>query len=125
MPAGPSQATPTCDAAPPEPLPWEIPVEELRRWREEGRPHLLLDVRTPREHAFAAIAGDVFLPLHELPERLDDLPRDRPIVVYCHLGGRSAQAVGYLRGHGFPQAINLEGGIDAWSATIDPVVPRY
>jgi len=125
VPAGPSQATPTCDAAPPEPLPWEIPVEELRRWREEGRPHLLLDVRTPREHAFAAIAGDVFLPLHELPERLDDLPRDRPIVVYCHLGGRSAQAVGYLRGHGFPQAINLEGGIDAWSATIDPVVPRY
>jgi rhodanese-related sulfurtransferase len=62
----------------------------------------------------------------EVPGRVAELPRDRPIVVMCHHGVRSAHVVAYLReAHGFEQVVNLSGGIDAWSCDVDPRVPRY
>jgi adenylyltransferase/sulfurtransferase len=63
--------------------------------------------------------------LGELPTRLSDLPRDDYIVVHCHSGMRSAQAVAMMRGAGFGNVFNLEGGIDKWSDEIDPAVPKY
>ena len=103
----------------------EISVQELDEMRKEEVPHLLLDVREPSEHAASRIAGAKLMPLGELPGRFGELPRDIPIVVHCHHGGRSAQAVRFLRQAGFEHAKNLTGGIDDWSLKVDPSVPRY
>ena len=54
-----------------------------------------------------------------------EIPADRPLVAYCHHGIRSLRAVHFLREHDFPEALSLQGGIDAWSRAIDPSVPRY
>lgn len=105
-------------------LPFQIDPRELARWRDEGRELVLLDVRTPMEIAICRIEGSIFIPLDELPERLGELDGGRTVVALCHLGARSAAAVQFLRGHGL-RAVNLAGGIDAWSAHVDPAVPRY
>ncbi len=103
----------------------ELSVEELQRKRQAGESFLLLDVREPHEYDMARIEGGTLIPLRELPDRLDELERNREIVVYCHSGVRSAHAAQLLRSAGFDKAANLAGGIDAWSARIDPAVPRY
>ena len=103
----------------------ELSVEDLQRKRQAGESFLLLDVREPHEYDMARIEGGRLIPLRELPDRLDELERDREIVVYCHSGVRSAHAAQLLRSAGFNKAANLAGGIDAWSARIDPAVPRY
>lgn len=99
-------------------------VSEYAAWRRENKPHFLLDVRQPEEYATARIEGAVLIPLAELPGRLGALPRSLPLVVLCHHGVRSAHAVHHLRAAGF-DALNLSGGIDAWSRDIDPEVPLY
>ncbi|MDX1631255.1 MAG: molybdopterin-synthase adenylyltransferase MoeB [Thermoanaerobaculia bacterium] len=114
----------------PEPdasYPTRITVEELARWREEGRELDLLDVREPFEHRIAALEGAELVPMGRLPDRMEELEADsdRPLVVYCHHGIRSARAVEYLRSQGCERAVNLAEGIDAWSRRIDPEVPRY
>jgi adenylyltransferase/sulfurtransferase len=103
----------------------EITVEELNRRREAGEALLLLDVREPQEYEIARIEGARLIPLGQLPDRLGELNNDVALVVHCHSGMRSARAVQFLRQTGFPQAVNLAGGIDAWSERIDPAVPQY
>jgi len=107
------------------PLPFEISVDELAAWLEEGREIELLDVRQPYEHEIAHLEGARLLPLSELPERLDELESGVVRVVYCHHGMRSAQAVMFLRQQGHERSVNLRGGIDAWSRQIDPSLRRY
>jgi rhodanese-related sulfurtransferase len=82
-------------------------------------------VREPAEHSAASIAGAVLIPMREIPARLTELDRDTEIVVFCHHGSRSAMVVQFLRAQGFEKAINMAGGIDAWSIEVDPGVPRY
>ena len=86
---------------------------------------VLLDVREPDERAIALIEPSVFIPMAEVPSRFDELPRDREVVVYCHHGNRSAMVAAFLEHAGFSNVANLQGGIDAWSAEVDPTVPRY
>jgi len=87
---------------------------------------LLVDVRTDAERAAAAIEPSVHLALDRFVERAPlEIPRDRDVVVYCHVGARSAQAAVWLRANGWRRARSLAGGIDAWSAQVDPDVPRY
>lgn len=105
----------------------ETTVEELEKRRRGGEELLLVDVREPQEYAIASIEGALLVPLGALASRLDELAawKDRPIVVHCHHGGRSARAVELLAQRGFTRVENLKGGIDAWSLAIDPSVPRY
>ncbi|MGD1066100.1 MAG: rhodanese-like domain-containing protein [Vulcanimicrobiaceae bacterium] len=103
----------------------EITVEELKRRREAGESHLLLDVREPDEIATASLSGATTIPMAQIPTRIGELPHDVPIVVMCHGGGRSGRVTAFLNGNGFPNAVNLAGGIDEWSERIDPAVPRY
>ena len=108
----------------------EVPqwsTSELLRRRKAGEEMLLLDVREADEVAKASISGALWIPLGELAGRLEELAawRSRPVVIHCHLGGRSARAVRTLLGEGFEQVFNLDGGIEAWSLTVDPGVPRY
>jgi adenylyltransferase/sulfurtransferase len=93
-----------------------ITTRELREVLATGFSGLLIDVREPHEHAIANIPQARLIPLATLPEVLDDLPRDREILVHCKMGGRSARAVQFLMDRGFAQVSNVAGGIDAWLA---------
>ena len=92
-------------------------------------PPLLLDVREPWEFERAAIriegARTLHIPMNTIPQRLDELDAAQPVVCICHHGMRSAQVAAFLERQGFEAVYNLAGGIDAWSAQIDPTVPRY
>lgn len=104
----------------------EIEPEELaKRWGSDRSAFLLLDVREPEERAAANIEPSLHIPMDQVPDRLAEIPRDRPVVVFCHHGSRSAMVAGYLEGEGFAGILNLSGGIDAWAAQVDPKVPRY
>jgi len=103
----------------------EISVSELKRRRDADEDLLLLDVREPDEVARASIGGATAIRMSEIPLRVAELPKTRPIVVMCHHGGRSASVTNFLVANGFANAVNLDGGIDAWSTQIDRSVPRY
>ena len=91
-----------------------ITAEDLIEKIEKGGDLLLLDVRTPAEHASHAIEGSYLIPVQELSARIAELPRDKEIVVYCRVGNRSAFASAHLARLGY-NVKNLEGGIAAWS----------
>jgi rhodanese-related sulfurtransferase len=103
----------------------EISVAGLKALRDGGADHVLLDVREPFELELARVAGSLDIPMGEIADRLAEVPRDRDVVVMCHGGKRSARVTRLLEEHGFTRAVNLEGGIDAWSREIDPSVPTY
>jgi rhodanese-related sulfurtransferase len=103
----------TCEPAGADGQEQEMTVEELRQWRDERRPHLLIDVREPGEHAASRIEGAQLIPLRQLQSHVKSLPKGQPIVVHCQSGGRSAVAVALLKVQGF-DARNLSGGIKAW-----------
>jgi rhodanese-related sulfurtransferase len=100
---------------------------EVSEKLKSATPPRLLDVRQPEEHAFVALPESTLIPLGELAMRADELDdwRGDEIVVYCHHGIRSAQAVAHLRALGFEKAYNLAGGIDRWTSEVDPNLPRY
>ena len=104
---------------------FEIYPPELKAWLDEGRPVTILDVRNPQEYEICRIDGAKLIPLPELQDRLGELDPADTIVAHCHHGGRSARAVNFLRQMGFSRAVNLGGGIDAWSLQVDRSVPRY
>lgn len=103
----------------------EIDVQKLAELRDEGTQHTLLDVREQQELDICRLSDCVHIPMQQVPYRIDDLPRDRPLVVLCHHGTRSRQVTEFLRHSGFENATNLAGGIDAWSLQIDDKVSRY
>jgi sulfur-carrier protein adenylyltransferase/sulfurtransferase len=102
-----------------------ISVQELKRRMDAREAFQLIDVREPFEYEIARIDGAKLIPLGEIGERFEELQEEQPIIVHCHSGQRSAQAVRLLRQRGFTNAFNLEGGIDAWSDQIDSSVPKY
>ena len=102
-----------------------ISVHRLEEMRKTGEEHTLLDIREDEEVATASIDGALHIPMNSLPENLGQLPKNQPLVVMCHVGGRSAQVQSWLLSNGYQNALNLEGGIAAWSAEIDPKIPSY
>ena len=102
------------------------PVELAEKLRSANPPHLL-DVRQPDEHDFVALPNSTLIPLGDLAARVDEIEdwRDEEVVVYCHHGIRSLNAIAQLKHLGFTQLQNLAGGIDRWTAEIDPKLPRY
>jgi rhodanese-related sulfurtransferase len=106
----------------------QVNVQDLKRHCALTR-SLLLDVREPWEVEVAALRLDTattrHIPLSQIPERLAELDPSQSIVCICHHGVRSRQVVAFLERQGFESVYNLAGGIDAWSALVDPTVPRY
>lgn len=82
----------------------------------------LLDVRTPEEFRQFRLASAQLIPIDQLLQRLGELPKDRPILVYCAVGSRSAQVFSYLARRGYPEVYNLDGGIYAWAQRGYPIV---
>ncbi len=104
-------------------LPLETDVATAARQLQEGA--LLLDVREAFEVATCSVAGSRHIPMRQIPENLPSLPRDRLILVLCHVGARSLRVTQFLRANGFAQVTNVAGGIDAWAEQIDPSLARY
>jgi len=113
------------DRRPLDPEEPEIACEDLKRRIAAGEDLYLLDVREPHEVAIVRLDGAVEMPLAGLPARLGELPHDRPIVTICHLGGRSWQAMAFLRARGFSQSWSLAGGIHEWALRIDRSLRTY
>jgi monothiol glutaredoxin len=102
----------------------QITASELKALIDSGQQFGLLDVRTPAERAIAAIDGSRLLD-QALHDELMAGDRHAPLVFQCHHGIRSQAAAEHFRQAGFTRLYNLQGGIDAWSADVDPTVPRY
>lgn len=103
----------------------EINVADLAKKHAAGENFLLLDVREPDELAIASIPWAVAIPMDEVPARIAELPKDKPIAVLCRSGARSGRVTEFLNQNGYPNAANVAGGILAWSREIDPSVPQY
>ncbi len=105
----------------------ELAPEEVDARLSGPVPPFLLDVREPYEWAIGSLEsrGAKLIPFGELRMRFGEIPRDRPIVVYCHVGVRSAVAVEALRAQGLRDVFNLRGGYLAWVDSVDPGLPRY
>lgn len=82
----------------------------------------LLDVREDDEWVAGHAPGAHHVPMMQVPGRLDEVPPDRDVVVICRVGSRSAQVVAYLQANGWGQAVNLDGGMQAWTAAGKPMV---
>jgi rhodanese-related sulfurtransferase len=105
--------------------PAAISVEELAQRRRSGESLAVLDVREPWELHICRLPDSLAVPLAALPGHLGELPRDGALVVLCHHGVRSAHAVEWLRANGFDNAVNLDGGLDAWAQRVDPAMGTY
>ena len=104
----------------------EITVEQLKQQLASANPPLLLDVREQWEFDTANIQSSKLMPMGEIPSRAhQELDEEQHILVLCHHGARSLSVAAWLRQQGFGQAQSVAGGIDAWSRSIDPTVPRY
>ena len=90
----------------------------------EAKP-LLLDVREGWEFAQCHIEGSLHIPMAAVSGRIAELDPARETVLICHHGMRSLRVAGFLEQRGFTSLVNLQGGIDAWAATVDPAMPRY
>jgi rhodanese-related sulfurtransferase len=102
-----------------------VTVEELKEKQDRGESVTLLDVREPHEWPISDLPASVKIPLGALPQRFAELSRDDELVVYCRSGGRSAQAVQFLRQMGYAKAKNLVGGINHWAEAIDTSMRKY
>lgn len=103
----------------------EITVQELKKWMDESKDFQLVDVREQHEFDFCNLDGD-FIPLNTIMDDPDKISKDKPVVVHCRSGARSANAIMALsERYGYDNLLNLKGGILAWSKEIDPSVPQY
>lgn len=105
--------------------PLEIDVNEAARLVKTPGQVVLLDVREPHEWAICHVKTSRHIPMREIPGRLVELPRDKPILALCHHGKRSLHVTQFLRANGFEQVSNVAGGIEAWAEIIEPGMPRY
>lgn len=80
----------------------------------------LIDVREPYEHQAGHLENATLIPLQTIPRSLDAIPRDKDVVLYCRMGGRSGRALDFLRQQGFTRVRHLRGGLQAWKRDVDP-----
>lgn len=102
-----------------------ISATELAAILDQGDDIFLLDVREQGEWDTCSIPGNILISLGQIPGRLNEIPKDKLIVAYCHHGRRSERALQFLQQQGFGQLRNLQGGIDAWAIAVDPGMTRY
>lgn len=96
----------------------EVDVDFLHTRKDDIH---LIDVRTEAEVAAGAIAGAIHIPLHLLPIKANEIPQDKPVVIYCRSGARSAQACAFMQQKGYNNMHNLAGGISAWARAGKPI----
>lgn len=103
----------------------EITPKELKAKIDKKEPLQLIDVREQYEHELANISGEL-IPMGQIISEKDKIQSDKPVVIYCRSGNRSAVVIQALEQRfGFTNLYNLKGGILAWAREIDPSIPQY
>lgn len=102
----------------------EIDSAALRSRMVAGDDVHLVDIRTPGEIVGGVIPDAGYLPMHLIPLRMDDLPKDKDVILYCRSGVRSYHACSYLMQQGFDNVVNLRGGIVGWARGGFEIAPR-
>ena len=103
----------------------EITPREVKSMLERGDKFLFVDVREKWEFETSWIDGAVLVPMREIPSNLAKFEEADNIILFCHHGIRSLDAAAWLRSQDIAGAKSMAGGIDRWSAEIDPKIPRY
>ncbi|WP_052046203.1 rhodanese-like domain-containing protein [Candidatus Paracaedibacter symbiosus] len=103
----------------------EISPQDLQLMLSESQDYVLLDVRQPWEFKICHLPNSLNIPLNDLDKLTTQLPDDKEIVTICHHGVRSKQAAILLGQCGYPKAVSLQGGVDAWARDINPTMERY
>ncbi|ONI86071.1 adenylyltransferase/sulfurtransferase MoeZ [Saccharothrix sp. ALI-22-I] len=100
---------------------------ELKQKQDAGDDFLLVDVREPHEYEIVKIPGSVLIPKDRIlsGEAFAELPQDKPLVLHCKSGARSAEALAALHRAGFKDAVHVGGGVLAWAREVDPSLPTY
>ena len=109
-------------------LPIETGPQDIQRRIDAGERLVLIDVREPEEFAVTRIEGTTLIPMPDIPASLQQLEAkagEATLIVFCHHGIRSLNVAHWLREQGVAACQSMAGGIDAWSALVDPAVPRY
>ena len=104
-----------------------ITVDELKDMMDAGKDFELIDVREPNEYEIVSIPGAKLIPKDEIlsGRALAQLPNDKPIVLHCKTGVRSAEALAAVKAAGFKDAVHVQGGVTAWATRIDKTLPTY
>jgi len=103
----------------------EKTVSELKAMMDSGADFQLIDVREPHEYEICNIKGEL-IPMNDVPDHIDEISKEKIVVVHCRSGVRSARIVEYLeQAHGYDNLYNLKGGILAWADEIDFDMPKY
>ncbi len=104
-----------------------ITVGELKDMSDAGKDFFLVDVREPAEFEIVKIPGSVLIPKGEILSgaALSQLPQDKPVVLYCKTGVRSAEALAAVKQAGFADAVHVQGGVIGWVKQIDRSLPTY
>ncbi len=104
-----------------------ITATELKEMMDAGKPFALIDVREQNEFEIVRIPGSVLIPKDRIlsGEALAEIPQDRPVVLHCKSGARSAEALAVLHRSGFADAVHVGGGVLAWARQVDPSLPTY
>ncbi len=106
-------------------LDYELTVQTAQTLLQENKAKLI-DVREFWEYATAHIEGSKLIPMSEFAARAhQELDPEDHLLILCHHGARSLSVTNWLRQQGFDKAQSVAGGIDSWSLTVDPTVPRY
>ncbi|NUM81687.1 hypothetical protein HUU42_12860 [bacterium] len=103
----------------------QLSPEELKQWMDSGKEFQLLDVREQWEYDLCKIGNATLSPLGTLQVKPPELDKEKPVIVYCHHGRRSAMGCTILSTLGFKNLYNLTGGIDAYSDQIDSTIEKY
>ena len=104
----------------------QISPSETAQRLNDGWTPFVLDVRNETEAAIASLDQTDLLCPHDALERIvDQVPKDRDVLVYCRSGGRSAFACAWLEAQGFASTYNLDGGINEWSRSVDSSLQEY
>lgn len=102
-----------------------VTVHELKQMIDNKEDFQLIDVREPFENDICSL-GALLIPLAEIPNRINDISKDKKVVIHCRSGARSGNAIGFLeQNYGFDNLYNLSGGILAWANEIDPTMETY
>jgi rhodanese-related sulfurtransferase len=103
----------------------DITPKELKQRLDAGEAITVIDVREPWELKIARLDFAQHIPMGDILERIGEVPRDVPVVIMCHVGGRSAQVTDYLNSIGYDNVLNLDSGITGWAVQVDPTLKRY
>ena len=101
----------------------EISPKELKSKLDAGENITVIDVREAWELEKGKLAGIVHIPMNDVPNEMDRIPMDTPVVIMCKSGNRSSQVTDWLIGQGYDNVLNLTGGITRWAKEIDPSLP--